>query len=74
MSRSDPTLSEFLDGFEILVPQRDGDYLVGYSYRALTRRFILRDLRDNSVHVSKKLYQVADVIDCYNKFTPKGTT
>jgi hypothetical protein len=71
MSRYDPTLAEFLDGCEILVPQNEGAYLVGYSYHAQTRRFVLRDTRDGSLHTSKKLYSIADVIEVYNKFTPK---
>ena len=70
MSRCDPTLSEFLDGYEILVPQREGTYLVGYSYHAPTKRFVLRDTRDGSLHISKKFYSVAEVIENYNKFTP----
>jgi len=71
MSRCDPTLSEFLDGYEILVPQNDGAYLVGYSYYEQTKRFVLRDTRDESLHTSKKTYSIADVIELYSKFTPK---
>lgn len=71
MSKHAPTLSEFLCGYEIMVPQSDGAYLVAYSYISSVRRYQFRDLRYDTVILSKQMYSLPQAIDMYNSITPK---
>lgn len=70
MSLNDPTLAEFLAGFEIFVLQRSGR-LMAYSYIASERRMQFRAPRTTTVFFSKKYYRVEDIAIIYETITPK---
>lgn len=74
MSRYDPTLFEWLHGFEILFPQRQGtsdEFLMAYSYIPSIRRMQFRDTRTNRmVGLSKKFYDVQAATDVYYRLIP----
>ncbi len=71
MSKGNPTLAEFLAGFQILVPQRQSGRLVSYRYSVVMQRFLFRETGKGGVQQSKKVYTVADATRVYEEITPK---
>jgi len=72
MSKSAPTLAEFLAGFEILVPDENGDYLLGWTYVRSVRRFQFRDPRNDNFVFSTHQYSECQAEGVYKAITPKS--
>lgn len=72
MSKTAPTLAEFLAGAEILIPVKDGDYLLGVKYDSAVRRFTLRNPVNGEWRYSRSTYSVLKCCDIYYEITPKS--